>query len=84
MPDESVADASRALIGVPDTSFWSPVVAGVITSAIVQVKLTEAVAPESSVTVRVTSSGPPVVGVPEITPVAASSVRPDGNVPPSE
>ena len=84
MGDESVAETSSAPIGDPETSVWSAVVALVTTLAIVQVKVTEAVAPDPSATVRVTLSAPPVVGVPEITPVAPSRVSPAGRVPPSE
>jgi len=69
---------------VPETSVWAPVVAVVITLTIVQVKVTMAVAPDPSATVSVTLTGPPVVGVPEMTPVAPSRLSPVGSVPPSE
>ena len=81
--DESVAEASRGLIGVPETSVWSPVVAVVRTLTMVHVKVTIAVAPEPSDTVSVTATGPPVVGVPEMTPVAPLRLSPAGSVPPS-
>ena len=81
--DESVATTAKGAMAAPDTPDWSPGSVTVTVLVIVHVNETWAEKPESSVAVMVTAKAPAVVGVPEMIPVAGSTDRPGGRVPPS-
>jgi hypothetical protein len=77
--EESVAEAARALMAVPDTFDWSPESATATVLVIVQVNDVEPEAPEPSVAVSVTEQVQAVVGVPVIVPVEPSIDSPAGS-----
>ena len=84
MDDESVAGASTGAMGEPERSAWSGTEAPDTRLLTVHRNDAEPAYPALSVAVITTSKFPPVVGMPEITPVEGSTVRPGGSVPPSD
>ena len=74
--DESEALMGNAVMAVPEPLAWSPGLVTVTVLVMVQLKVALPVAPALSVTVMVTGEVPPVVGVPEITPLDGSIDRP--------
>jgi hypothetical protein len=76
--EESVADAARGLMAMPEGVVCAPGSATVTTLVTVQPKEADPAAPDPSVAVTVTDEAPAVVGEPEMAPEAGSIESPAG------